>query len=84
VRESNHGTAQGQGREDDVRLPTPLAQLPQKSNKSASWWRGQARAGRFRTVPFGASDAIPPDEMDRIAREGLPPLPRRAPKGKTA
>jgi hypothetical protein len=81
---SNHGAAHGEDREDDVRLPTPLAQLPRKSNKSASWWREQARAGRFRTVPFGASEAIPPDEMDRIAREGLPPLPRRAPKGKTA
>jgi hypothetical protein len=77
-RESNHGTAQS-----DVRLPTPIAEASRKSGKSESWWRAQARAGRFRVVPFGG-DAIPPDEMDRISREGLPPLPRRAPKGKTA
>jgi hypothetical protein len=81
---SNHGAAHGEGREHDVRLPIPLAQASRKSDKSESWWRGQKRAGRFRTVPFGDGDAIPPDEWDRIAREGLPPLPRRATKGKTA
>jgi hypothetical protein len=80
----NHSATHSEGWEDDVRLPIPLAQLPRKSDKSESWWRGQARAGRFRVVPFGDGDAIPPDEMDKIAREGLPPLPRRSPKGRVA
>jgi hypothetical protein len=74
----NHGEGQQE------RMPTTFAQAAKGSKYSTSWWRGQARAGRFRTVPFGRGEAIPPDEMDRISREGLPPLPRRVPKGKVA
>lgn len=79
--ESNHGAAHGEGREYGTRMPTTFAQASQKSDKSISWWRAQARAGRIRVIQFGASEAIPPDEMDRISREGLPPLPRRSLKG---
>jgi hypothetical protein len=81
---SNHGTAQDEGGEYGTQMPTTFAQASRKSGKSISWWRGQARAGRFRVIPFGDADAIPPDEMDRISREGLPPLPRRSLKGEAA
>jgi hypothetical protein len=82
--ESNHGAGPGEGREYGTRMPTTFAQASRRSDKSISWWRAQARAGRFRVVPFGASEAIPPDEMDRISREGLPPLPPRSLKGEAA
>jgi hypothetical protein len=78
--ESSPGAAQGEGRVARVRMPTTFAQASAEHGNSASWWRAQARAGRIRVVPYGRGDAIPPDEMDRISREGLPPLPRRAPK----
>jgi hypothetical protein len=78
--ERNHG----EGREGGARMPTPYAEASRKSGKSISWWRGQGRAGRFRVVPFGDAEAIPPDEWDRISREGLPPLPRRSLKGEAA
>jgi hypothetical protein len=64
-RESNHGAAHGEGREDGARMPTTLAQASRKSDKSISWWRGQAGSASFRSAP---SEAIPPDEMDRISR----------------
>jgi hypothetical protein len=82
--ERNGGTTHSEGREDGAQGPVTYAKASQQYGKSISWWRAQARAGRFRVVPFGASEAIPQDEMARIAREGLPPLPRRAPKGKAA
>jgi hypothetical protein len=82
--ESNHGAAHGEGRDGGARMPTTFAQASRMSDKSTSWWRGQARAGRFRVVRFGDGDAIPADEWDRISREGLPPLPRRSLKGEAA
>ena len=81
--ERNGGTTHSEGREDGAQGPVTYAKASQQYGKSISWWRAQARAGRFRVVPFGG-DAIPPDEMDRISREGLPPLPRRSPKGRVA
>lgn len=83
-RENSPRVAHGEGRDGDARMPTTFAQASRMSDKSISWWRGQARAGRFRVVQFGDGDAIPADEWNRISREGLPPLPRRSPKGETA
>jgi hypothetical protein len=56
----------------------PLNAASGKYGMSVEWWRAQKRIGTIRTVPFGRSCAIPPDEMARILREGLPPL--RKPK----
>jgi hypothetical protein len=65
---------ESEAREDHVRMPVTFAQAARDYGKSISWWRAQAKAGRFRVIKFGGAAAIPPDEMDRIAREGLPPL----------
>lgn len=57
---------------------TTLKQASLKYGFSVSWWAQQAARGAFRTVQFGSSRAIPSDEMERILKEGLPPLnPRK-------
>lgn len=37
------------------------------------------KAGYVRTIPAGCDLRVPMDEVRRLAREGLPPLPKQTP-----
>ena len=44
-----------------------------------------AEAGKIKTIYIGARRVVPPDEVRRILREGVPqPRPRRAKKAKVS
>jgi hypothetical protein len=57
-----------------------FVEASRRHGNSVDWWRRQAKRGAFRTVPFGRSAAIPPDEWARLMREGIGPLPTTARK----
>jgi hypothetical protein len=54
--------------------PKKFSECSREYGGSESWWRAQAAAGAVRTIQFGRCRAVPAAELDRIAREGLPPL----------
>lgn len=60
--------------------PLTFAEMSKRFGKSVSWWRGKAKDGAIRTVPFGGAQAVPPEEVARFRNEGLGPLHRRVRK----
>jgi hypothetical protein len=60
--------------------PVPLERAATEVGKSAAWLRAQIRAGRVKAIQLGGGTRLAPEEIRRIQREGLPPMPRPTPK----
>jgi hypothetical protein len=60
--------------------PVPLERAAANIGKSSAWLRAQIRAGRVKAIQLGGGTRLAPEEIRRIQREGLPPMPRPTPK----
>ena len=67
--------------QQDATLEQPLAVTITKAAQLLSLGRSTfypyIKAGIVRTIPAGNDQRVPMDEVRRIAREGLPPLPKK-------
>jgi hypothetical protein len=57
-----------------VRRPLTVPELQALLSKSRPWVYRAMRLGLIKYVRFGDSRHIPPEEADRIMREGIPSL----------
>jgi hypothetical protein len=75
---------------DGRRAPLTVTELQALVRKSRPWVYKAMKAGLIRYVMIGDTRAIPPEEADRIAREGVGSLrpadraPRRFPNERIA
>jgi hypothetical protein len=67
------------------RAPISMLELPALTRKGRAWNYKAIKAGKIKTIWIGDQQYVPPDEADRIEREGVgslrpadapPPKPR--------
>ena len=58
-------------------LAVTVTRAAQLLSLGRSTFYAYVKAGHVRTIPAGNDQRVPMSEIERLAREGLPPLPKK-------